>query len=163
RLARVDVGHDPDVADPGQVKRSGSHKASVFSRSRWGLRLPAVVREGLVGLGHLVRVLALLHSGTEAVAGIEELVEQTLGHGLLPTGAGVTDQPAQCQRVGTAGLDLDRDLVGGTTDTAGLGLEGRLDVVESALQRDDRVVAGLLTQALHGAVNDALGGGALSV
>ena len=27
RLARVDVGHDPDVADLGQVKRSGSHKA----------------------------------------------------------------------------------------------------------------------------------------
>lgn len=27
RLARVDVGHDPDVADLGQVKRSGGHKA----------------------------------------------------------------------------------------------------------------------------------------
>ncbi|SCG10058.1 hypothetical protein GA0115255_126693 [Streptomyces sp. Ncost-T6T-2b] len=27
RLARVDVGHDPNVADLGQVKRSGGHKA----------------------------------------------------------------------------------------------------------------------------------------
>src|SRR3954470_21348406 len=126
-------------------------------------RSPAVVGEGLVGLGHLVGVLALLHSGTEAVGGVEKLVEQTLGHGLLATGAGVADEPAQRERVGATGLDLDRNLVRRTTDTAGLDLEGRLDVLQRALQRDDRVVAGLLAQALHGAVHDALGGGALAV
>ena len=88
---------------------------------------------------------------------------QALGHGLLATGAGVTDQPAQRERGGAAGLDLDRHLVGRATDTAGLDLEGRLDVLQRALQRDDRVGAGLLAQALHGAVDDALGGGALAV
>src|SRR5688572_14606920 len=42
--------------------------------------LPAVVREGLVRLGHLVRVLAPLDGGTEAVARVEQLVHEALGH-----------------------------------------------------------------------------------
>src|SRR5690606_33363120 len=91
-------------------------------------RSPAVVREGLVGLGHLVRVLAALDRGAEAVAGVEDLVHQALGHRLLATLPGVADQPAQGQRGAAARLDLDRHLVGGATDTAGLDLQGRLDV-----------------------------------
>src|SRR5688572_24849429 len=46
--------------------------------------LPAVMREGLVGLGHLVRVLATLDGGAEAVARVEQLVHEALDHGLLP-------------------------------------------------------------------------------
>src|SRR5680860_40147 len=34
---------------------------------------PAVVGEGLVGLGHLVGVLATLHSSAEPVGGVEDL------------------------------------------------------------------------------------------
>src|SRR5690606_40237003 len=70
---------------------------------------PAVVSEGAVGLGHLVGVLATLHSGTEAVRGVQDLVHQTLGHGVLTTRAGVADEPAQREGGGTTGLDLDRD------------------------------------------------------
>ena len=62
-----------------------------------------------------------------------------------------------------AGADLDRHLVGRATDAAAADLEGRLDVVERALERDDRVVAGLLAAALEGAVHDALGDGPLAV
>src|SRR3954447_21975326 len=93
-------------------------------------RSPAVVGEGLVGLGHLVGVLALLHSGTEAVGGVEDLVHQALGHRLLTTVRGVADEPAERQRGAAAGLDLDRHLVGRATDAAGLDLDGRLDVVQ---------------------------------
>src|ERR687893_83303 len=57
----------------------------------WG-GLPAVVGEGLVGLGHLVRVLATLHRGTEAVARVEDLVHEALGHGLLAAVGGVADE-----------------------------------------------------------------------
>src|SRR5664279_2552837 len=60
---------------------------------------PAVVGEGLVGLGHLVGVLALLHRGTEAVGGVEDLVHQALGHRLLTTVRGIPDQPAQRLRL----------------------------------------------------------------
>src|SRR5947209_17871163 len=80
--------------------------------------LPAVVGERLVGLGHLVGVLAPLDAGTEAVARVEHLVHQPLGHRLLATLPGVADQPAQRERVGAAGLDLDRHLVGRTADPA---------------------------------------------
>src|SRR6476469_8084165 len=86
--------------------------------------LPAVVREGLVGLGHLVGVLATLHRGTEAVGRVEDLVHAALGHGLLTTLTRVADHPAQGQRGRAVGLDLDRHLVGRTADTAGLDLEG---------------------------------------
>src|SRR5213592_415641 len=89
-------------------------------------RSPAVVGEGLVGLGHLVGVLALLHSGTEAVGGVEDLVHQALGHRLLATVRGVADEPAQRQRGAPGALDLDRDLVGRAADAAGLDLDGRL-------------------------------------
>src|SRR6476620_11689526 len=90
-------------------------------------RSPAVVREGAVGLGHLVGVLATLHRGTQAVGGVEDLVHEALGHRLLATLARVADHPAQREGRGAVGLDLDRDLVGRTADTAGLDLEGRAD------------------------------------
>src|SRR6185312_8664940 len=117
-------------------------------------RSPAVVRECLVRLGHLVRVLAALDRGTEAVAGVEQLVHQPLGHRLLPAGAAVLDQPAQAEGGAARGADLDRDLVGRTTDAAAADLEGRLDVVQRALERDDRVGVGLRPGALEGAVDD---------
>src|SRR5215213_4885009 len=85
---------------------------------------PAVVGEGLVGLGHLVGVLALLHSGTEAVGGVEDLVHEALVHGLLATLGRVADEPAERERGATVALDLDRDLVRRTTDAAGLDLDG---------------------------------------
>src|SRR5699024_1389528 len=124
---------------------------------------PAVVREGLVRLGHLVGVLATLHRGPEAVARVEDLVHEALGHRLLATLTGVADEPAQRERRRAAGLDLDRDLVGRTTDAAGLVLQGRLDVVQCALERLHRVGAGLLAAALEGVVDDGLGDGLLAL
>src|SRR5664280_2719762 len=67
-----------------------------------GAGSPAVVREGLVGFGHLVGVLAALDRRTEAIAGVENLVHQPLGHGLLAARPRVGDQPAQRQRGRTA-------------------------------------------------------------
>src|SRR5690625_3640568 len=125
--------------------------------------LPAVVSESPVRLGHLVRVLTLLDSRAETVAGVNQLVHQTLGHGLLTTPARERDQPAQGQRGGPGGADLDRHLVGRATDSAAADLERGLDVVQAALQNDERVLAGLLTGTLEGVVDDALSEGTLAV
>src|SRR5919198_6485070 len=76
-----------------------------------GAPSPAIVGEGLVGLRHLVRVLAALHARPEAVARIEQLVHQPLLHGLFPARAREADQPAQRQRGRPRRLDLDRHLV----------------------------------------------------
>src|SRR4051794_34941918 len=103
--------------------RPGRPRAAVAG----GLTSPAVVREGLVRLGHLVGVLAALDRGTQTVAGVQQLVHEALGHRLLAAGAAVLDQPAQAQRGAARGADLDRDLVGRTADAAAADLEGRLD------------------------------------
>src|SRR6266702_4332212 len=107
-----------------------------FSRVRL---LPPVVGERLVGLGHLVRVLTALDARAEPVAGVEQLVHEPLGHRLLPARRGVGDQPAQGERGAPGRADLDRDLVGRAADPAAADLEGRLDVVERALERQDRI------------------------
>src|ERR1700712_1426491 len=121
------------------------------------IRLPAVVGEGLVGLRHLVGVFAPLHSSTETVARVEQLVHEPLGHGLLASLAGVGDQPAERQGGAATSAHLDRDLVGGATDTTAAHLEGGLDVVQRPLERDDGVGTALLTGTFHGAVDDPLG------
>src|SRR5437660_7852183 len=59
-----------------------------------GLRLPPVVGERLVGLRHLVRVLALLHCVAAVVRGVHQLCGEILVHGLLAALLGVLDQPA---------------------------------------------------------------------
>src|SRR3712207_1084407 len=91
-----------------------------------GVPSPAVVREGLVGLGHLVGVLAALDRGSQTVARVEQLVHQTLGHRLLAAGPAVLDQPAQAEGGAAGGADLDRDLVGRAADPSAADLEGRL-------------------------------------
>src|SRR5450756_1572848 len=118
-------------------------------------RLPAVVRERLVGLGHLVHVLATLHGRAQAVAGVEDLVHQPLGHRLLTTSPRVVDEPAQGERRLADRTDLDRDLVRRATDATRADLERRADVLERTLQDDDGVSAGLVTRTLESAVHDA--------
>src|ERR671913_1074882 len=85
-----------------------------------GLGLPAIVGERLVGLGHLVGVLATLDRGAESIGGVQHFVHEALGHGLLPPLPGEGDQPAHRQRRRSSRLDLDRHLVGGATDTTAL-------------------------------------------
>src|SRR3546814_5730882 len=60
------------------------------------------------------------------------------------------------------GLDLDRHLVGGATDSTALDLELGLDVLDRPLQRGDGLGTRLLLDGLEGRVDDALGGGALA-
>src|SRR3954454_23502774 len=129
-------GRVPDRA-VGEHETVVSCSTGCLSPAARAARSPAVVGEGLVRLGHLVGVLALLHRGTEAVGGVEDLVHQPLGHRLLAAVLGVADEPAERQRRAAGALDLDRDLVRRATDAAGLDLDGRLDVVHRPLQRDD--------------------------
>src|SRR2546421_11223511 len=119
--------------------------------------LPAVMGKGLVGLGHLVGVLAPLDGGTEAVTRVEQLVHQSLDHGLLAARLGVADQPAQAQRGGALWAYLHGYLVGRATDPAATYLQRRLHVVHRPLERDHGVAAGLVPAALQRAVDDALG------
>ena len=97
------------------------------------------MRESLVRFRHLLQVLAALDRGADAVARVEELAGQALGHRLLPPLAGVADDPADRERGRPAGPDLDGHLVRGAADAPALDLELGPDVLDRALQHRDGV------------------------
>src|SRR6266446_5654636 len=60
--------------------------------------LPAVMRERLVGLRHLVSVFSLLHGGPSVVGRVQQLAGQLVGHAALRASARRPDQPPHAQR-----------------------------------------------------------------
>ena len=118
-LAGIDVGHDADVA--GILERS-------FLRCHCVYLLPAIVREGAIGFGHLVDVFALLDGRAQTIGCIHDLVGEALGHAALLAVARIADDPTDGERGGAAGVDLGGHLVRGTADATGLDLDGRADV-----------------------------------
>src|SRR4051794_32308813 len=92
--------------------------AAVRRRQRGARGLPAVVREGLVGLRHAEDVVLPLVRAALLLLGVEELVGQPLRHRALAAAAGEADEPAHGERAGAAGRDLDGHLVGRAADAA---------------------------------------------
>src|SRR5579884_156101 len=73
------------------------------------LRLPAVVREGLVGLRHPVDVVLSLERPALLVEGVQNLVGELRAHPLLAALARIVDEPAHGERAGPALRHLDGD------------------------------------------------------
>lgn len=73
--------------------------------------LPAEVSEGAVGLSHLVHIVALANSGTLIGGSLFDFVGKSTGHGNTLTIAGVVDEPAHSQSLGTIGSNFQRNLV----------------------------------------------------
>jgi hypothetical protein len=114
------------------------------------------VRERLVGLGHLVHVLAPLHRGACPVGGVHDLGDEAFGHGILAARPTEVDQPAHGQGGAALRLHLDRHLIRGATDAPRLHFEERTDVLDRSLERDRRVVRRLLADLLERVVDDVL-------
>src|SRR3970040_2735102 len=127
------------------------------SLSQSCLRSPAVVREGLVRLGHAVRVLALLHGAALPGGGIQDLRRQFGRHApavfALP---GVVHEPAQTERHPPLQPYLDRHLIGGTADPPRPHLQQRHDVAERLVQHLRRILAGLALDLIETPVDDVL-------
>src|SRR5690348_14068399 len=111
--------------------------------------LPAVVRESLVGVGHLMDVLALLHRVATVLRGVDDLVRETVDHRLLVALAGVLDEPAHAERERAVRANVDGNLVGRATDAAALHLDARANVRERALPHLQRVVLRALGDEVH--------------
>src|SRR5438552_5704579 len=77
------------------MRRGGSACAPLFVPFAW---LPAIMRERLVGLRHLVRVFSLLHRGSPVAGGVEQLGGQLLRHAPLGAPPGGPDDPPHRQR-----------------------------------------------------------------
>src|SRR5687768_11681808 len=119
--------------------------------------------EGLVGLRHLVGVLAPLDGGAQAVHGIDELGRELLAHALAAAFAGGLDEPAHAERQPAIASDLDRHLVGGAADAAGLDLDDRRGVAERGLHDLEARALGLELRTGQRLAQDALGQSALAV
>src|SRR5512146_2936145 len=96
--------------------------------------LPLEMAEGLVGLGHLVRVFASLYRRAEAIHGVDELGREFLAHALAVPLAGRLDEPANAEREATIPAYLNRHLVGGAADPARLDLDDRAGVAQGILE-----------------------------
>src|SRR5256885_11186703 len=113
------------------------------------LRLPAVVREGLVGLRHPVDVVLSLERAALLVERVQNLVGELVAHPLLAPVARERDEPAHGERAGPALRDLDRHLVIGAADAAALHLEHRGDRLDRLLQHLDRRAGRLRAHAVE--------------
>src|SRR3954453_15153501 len=127
------------------------------------LPLPAVVREGLVGLRHPVDVVLPLERPALLVEGVHDLVCELRAHALLAALARIRHEPAHGERAGPALRPLHRHLVVRATDTAAANLEDRGDRLHGLLEHLDRRTAGLRADLLQRVVDDRLGGRLLAV
>src|SRR5688572_10015432 len=124
---------------------------------------PAVVRERLVRVSHLVDVFPLLDRVATVLRGVDDLVRETVDHRLLVTLAGVLDEPAHTERERAVRANVDGHLVRRTTDAAALHLDARADVTEGALPDLHRVVLGALCDHVERTVDDAFSGRLLAI
>src|ERR1039457_3556439 len=125
--------------------------------------LPAVMREGLVGLGHAMHVIFLLDGCATAIGRVEQLVGQLVNHAFFATSAAVLQDPADGQRHAAIGVDFHRHLVVRATDAPSLDFQHRLGVPHGLLEQLGGPVATLLFKLLHGVIEDGLGGRLLPV
>src|SRR5437899_11858677 len=73
-----------------------------------GLQLPAIMRERLVGLRHLVRVFSLLHGRATIARRVEQLGGQLVRHAALGAPAGGADDPPHGEGRAPVGTHFDR-------------------------------------------------------
>src|SRR5579862_2699441 len=127
-------------------------------RSSPVILLPAIVREGLVGLRHLVRIFALLDGVALVRRRVEELARELLLHrasvGAVARGA---DDPAHAERERAIRAHVDGNLIGRAADAAGFDLDLRLHVGERALPHLHGIVLRPLGDEIERAIDDALG------
>src|ERR1700756_247696 len=103
-------------------------------KSSFLIRLPAVVREGLVGLRHPVDVVLSLERATLLVQRVENLVGELVRHALLAPLARELDEPAHRKGAGAPLRHLDRHLVVRAADAAAAHLEDRRDRLHGLLE-----------------------------
>src|SRR5919204_4328957 len=115
--------------------------------------LPAVVTEGLVGLGHLVRLFLAPHRSAGVVHRVEQFRRELLAHRLAGALARRVDEPARRERHPSRGSHLDRDLVRRAADAPRLHLDKRRRVADRGVEDLDsvapRLPLGLRERAVH--------------
>src|SRR5258708_40175697 len=104
-----------------------------------GCALPAIMRERLVRFSHSVRVFLLLDGVALTLRRRDHLGGELLGHRLLVAAARERDEPAHSERRAAVRTNFNRNLIGGTADSAALHFDGGLEIRPALLEvRDPR-------------------------
>src|SRR6202041_1765234 len=134
---------------------------------RWKLVaffLPALIRESLIGLGHLVNVFFFLDGCTFSVGSIEQLVTQLVDHAPFRPAASIGQQPTDRQRGTSVSVHFHRHLIVRSTHTASLYFKQRLGILDGLREELQRLVAAAFFLHLgEGLIENALGGRALAL
>src|SRR5437867_11700737 len=120
-------------------------------------RLPAVMGEGLICLGHPMDVFTFFHRCPGIVGRIQQLSRELLDHGLAGPGLGIIPQPSERQRNAPNRADLHRHLVGRATHAPGFYFDHRLDIFHRRTEDLQRVVIRASADRFEGSVAYALG------
>src|SRR5258708_9311253 len=115
------------------------------------------MRKRLVGVGHTMGVLALLHRGAAILRRVADLARQALLHGVLGAAARRADQPADRQRLAAIGTDLDGNLIGRAADAPRANLDSGADIRQRLVKDPQRILSAAPGDAIEGAVDDGLG------
>ncbi len=163
-LTSIDMRHDTDIAS--QLQRILPwHLLSPFHWMNDGASagLPAEVGEGLVGLSHLMDIVALLDGAAGAVHGVHDLAGQALFHRLFAAAAGIAGDPAQTQGLTAVGTNIHRHLIVGAAHAAGLDLQNGHDILHGRLKGFAGVFTGFFLNNIKSAVDDLLSNALLAV
>src|SRR5690606_3127627 len=115
------------------------------------------------GVGHLVRVFTFLDSAAAVVCSVHEFAAEAIDHRRLVALASSGDQPANGESLTALRTNIDRDLIGRTTNTAGADFDVRSDIFERLMEDRDRLLLQLAFNGIERTVNDVFGNRLLAV
>lgn len=126
--------------------------------------LPGEVGESLVGLCHLLGVVALLDRGAFVVVGGHELDSETLVHRLAFSAAGGVDDPSEGKVLLALWANFAGNLIVGSSNAARANLDCRRDILDGGLEDLGWILyAHLFLDDVESTVDDLAGSLLLSV
>src|SRR5262252_5117907 len=131
-----------------------SHISDKWSAARC---LPAVVREGLIRVGHPMRIFPPLHRDATIIGSVEEFTREPFLHRVFRAIPRTRDEPPNSQRLATVRSYFDRNLIGGAADAPGANLDRGAHVVESVMKDAQRILPATFGDSVECVVDDPFG------
>ena len=121
--------------------------------------------ECLVGFGHAVGILTLLHRRTTVVHRVQQFIRKTVLHRMFAALAGGIDDPADRQSLTPFSADLDRYLIRGTAYPARPDFYRGFHIIQRLVKHPDGIRLGATPalQHIESIVNNALRDGRLTI
>src|SRR3546814_4210656 len=110
-----------------------------------------------------MRVFPLLDRIAAIVRCIQQFTRQPSRHSGFTTRASGGDEPTNSQRLRAVRPHLNRNLIGGTTDTTAANLNTRLHIIESIMKELQRILLRLVLDRVERAIDNGFGDGLLAV